>query len=416
MTRTSAARALLRGYALAWIERSLKGSVLRAASVDDPVEALFVDPFAGADHPLPPGSTPLAVQVLARLFAPAGAAPARARAVLLEEDPVKLEWLREACREAGLEARTRGDPPEIALVEGRWEGGAPGWEGEEARTALALLDPPRAGEIPLERILSLLRAQPQADLLLRFPASDLRRLSGFRGVPLADLPPYARRAAEGISRLLGDERHAWALRWRAAQAERGDAAGEAEVVDALAGRLRGATGRLVRVFRVESADGAEALLLVSGDPARVLLMNEVLHDARAAGWLPWAAEEEDGLVRTVARGELELFGGVGEGRDRVVDLSALAHALAGRFAGRRVELGTVLESVLESDLFLDDVRRALAALRRDGRALYRSLRRPDAEVAFIRSGGEQLPRRGARGRRRGGEEGELLLPFDPDGE
>lgn len=267
----------------------------------------------------------------------------------------------------------------------------------------------------MERVLRLLRAQPEMDLLLRFPASDLRRLGGFRGVPLADLPPYARRAAEGISRLLGDERHSWALRWRAAQAERGDAAGEAEVVDAFASGLRGATGRPVRVFRVGPADGADALLLVSGDPARVLWMNEVLHDARSAGWLPWATEAEDGFVRTVARGELELFGGGAEGRERVVDLPALAHALAGRFAGRRVALRVVLESVRESALFVDDVRRALAALRRDGRALYRSLRRPDAEIAFIRSGGGLL-RGGARGRRRGGAEGELLLPFDPQDE
>lgn len=412
-------RALLRDYALAWAERVLRGAVVRAAGEDDPLEVLVLDPFAGADHPLPPGEMPVPVEVLARVFAPAGREPSRARAFLLEEDPVKLDWLLAACGAAGLEGRTGrgGGSSEISLVEGAWDGaGSDLALPEGARAGIALLDPPGAGKLPLAPLLALLRRHPGMDLLLRFPVSDLRRLAGFRGIPLADLPPYARRSAEGLSRLLDDPRHGWAIPWsRTAGGEEG--AAEAEVVERLAERLRGAGERHVRVFRVEAFAEADFLLLASPDPARLLLMNEVLLAARNEGRLPWPEDGE--VVRHVPRAELELFAGpagspgpAAEARDRTVDLTSVAHSLALRFAGRRATLRRVLESVVASDLFEEDVRAALRELRRDGRALYRSLAQPEAEIAFPRQG-DARARPAGRGRRRGGGE-ELSLALDPD--
>lgn len=396
-------RTLLASYAQAWTRLVLKGSSAAAAQDDEPIAAAYLEPFAGADHPLASGTPAVAVEVVAALFAgvPSGEA-ARVRARLEEEDPVKVDWLHEGLRAAGLGDRVGRVPgAEIELLEGEWgKAGEPAtaWD---ARATLAVLDPQSARRLPLERLAALAQ-NPAVDVLLRFPVGELRRLAEYRVGPLADLPPYARRIVEGVSRLLGDSRHAWVAPWRAALERGGAAAAEASVVDACCARVQEASAGVVRRMALVTAAAAapEYLLLVTAEPARALLFNEVVEQLRGEGRMPWP-ELEGEFVRHVPRGELELFGGESAGgpaRDRVVDTVALAHCIATRFAGRTVRLGQVLTELLHTELFTSDVRRALTELRRDGRALFRSLSVPEAEIAFPRAGGRRVGGRSSASR------------------
>src|SRR5690606_34522128 len=87
-------------------------------------------------------------------------------------------------------------------------------------------------------------------------------------------------------------------------------------------------------------------------------------------------------------------------RLREVDVLRLAHRLTTRYAGRTLSWGEVLAGEAGTELFAVDVRRALAELRREGRALYASLAAPDAPVAFPRAGRGRAGPRSARSRRR----------------
>ncbi|HET7321599.1 MAG TPA: hypothetical protein VFI96_03820 [Longimicrobiaceae bacterium] len=313
------------------------------------------------------------------------------RLLLCEDDPVKRDWLAAglpaSC--ASVELRDGGEAPLAGVAE----------PVEGVREVLALLDPPQASRLPLAHLRPLL-SHADAELLIRFPVTELRRLARCPASPLADLPPAARRVVEGVSALLG-ESHAWVAAWRA------EGAAEEWLVERYARRLREAGGRAVRALALETEEGApEWLLLVAPDALRALALNERVHELRQSGSVPWPSEETR-LLRYESRGEMELFGGDGGvERERVVDRVGLAHAVARRFAGRTVPLAEVAAAFAVSELFAADLRRALADLRRDGRALYRSLGSPEAEVSFPRARVRQ--RRGAR-RRGGAGDGELGL-------
>lgn len=409
----SPTRRLLGEYALAWVREALRSGA--APQEEGAAAVVLLDPFAGADHPASP---PLSARVLGAVEALVTRREGgTVRALLLDEDPVKVEWVQRALPAgAGGEGPLRGEcrEGEAEVLQGAEEAAAV----RGAGAALALLDPPTAGRLPLEALAALLRGG--ADVLLRFPAADLRRLGPHHGSPLADLPPFARRGVEGISALLGDARHAWVFRWTTLYADRGGAAAEREMVAELAERLREASGGVVRMVTLAPAPAEpEHLLLATRAPGRALLLNRVLFTAREAGWLPWPDGEGDGWVRHEPSGELDLFAGGRAGaasgsRERRVDGVALAHSIATRFAGQTVCWGAVLQSLVDSDLFVDDVRRALTELRRDGRAMYRALASDASEIAFPRRRMPQGRRPRAAQRGRGGE-APLFAGSDPEG-
>ncbi|HYW07660.1 MAG TPA: hypothetical protein VE913_11930, partial [Longimicrobium sp.] len=73
-----------------------------------------------------------------------------------------------------------------------------------------------------------------------------------------------------------------------------------------------------------------------------------------------------------------------------------AELLAGRHRGATLPLRAVLIALADTDLTQDEVRRALGVLRREGRAVYRSLTHPDAVVIFPEEAVVPAPRRKRR--------------------
>jgi hypothetical protein len=246
------------------------------------------------------------------------------------------------------------------------------------------------------------------DLLLRFPAADLRRLARYQGVALADLPVHVKRTVEGVSRLLGDTRQKWLYRWTAALA-----AGVEDAIDAIAGlyaeRLSADPLRMSHL-RLPGAEGTEHLFLLSDRPATLLLLNRVVHGLREEGALPWP-EEGAGVVRYRARREIGLFAAPGAPiqRERVVDRRVLADSLARTFAECSAGLEEVLRSQAHSDLFAGEVRRALLDLRREGRAHFRSLG-AESEITFAAVGARHMHHRPSR--KRSAARQELSLALD----
>ncbi|MBW3628450.1 MAG: hypothetical protein KY464_04050 [Gemmatimonadetes bacterium] len=397
----SPARDLLRRFAAAWVSAAVKG-LPGAADDGGGVGVLVVEGFAGADYPAGsasmPGITGAAMRLMAR-----ERTRALVRAVMVEEDPAKVDWLAEVVRQVM--------PGELLHLEGELKSGlnlrsgalavleALGPELVRSRRSLVVLDPSTAGALPLG-LLKEWVGIPGAELLLRFPSADLRRLGRYRGAALADLPPHGKRMVDGVSRLLGDPRHDWLHRWVPAL-ERGLEEALDAVANLYAGRLQ-RDGLIARRVCLGPGEGAEQVFLLTRDAASGLLLNEVVHGLRGEGVLPWPSASA-GPVRYAPAEELALFGrgdAPACGCDRVVDRPLLANSLAARFAGSAVRLEEILLCHVETDLFAEDLRRALLDLRRDGRALFRSLG-GDAEITFRAIGARAMhrPRSGKRSAR-----------------
>lgn len=403
--------------------------LLRLLPLPDAEEAgerrvLYVDGFAGAEHRFgrtaaPDGEPGAAAARLLTVFHASTDHLGRPRgwvnALLIEEDPAYLARLREALDEVGLGERVREGadprslgPGEIALVQGEWREVARAEALPEGWGVLQLLDPPAPGALPLASLRPCLAAGHE--LMVLFPGGALQRQSRFPTGSLTDLPPYARRAVEGYSALLGDAAHGWLTEFRAVEGEGGPEAGEEAVAERYLAALRGsgAGGVTRRVpIRAPGAAGAVHLLLHARDAERALELNETLFQGRSGGWLE--REDAGALVREEAAGELELFGGRpggGGGLLREPNLPEIANRISTDLVGRTLTLTEVLAHLAGSGLFPGEVRRALSALRRDGRALFRSLADGEARIAFPRG----RTARPAGGRRRRSRAPELFGP------
>jgi hypothetical protein len=366
----------------------------------------LVDAFAGADYPGDAGGAPGVMGAAAKLLR---MEPARAlaRVLMVEEDPAKVAWLGEtlarlfpgeAPRRAGeaLGALNlcEGLPEGVETLSGALEG---------SRDALVVLDPPAAGNLPLALVRGWL-ASPGTDLALRFPAADLRRLGRYPGVPVADLPLHLKRTVEGLSRFLGDARHGWLHAWT--RSLEGGVEGAIETMArSYARRLGEAGGALVRRVDLPDGEAVDHFFLVTRRAARALLLNRVIHEMRRDGLLPWPGT----VVGVVSYPPSAELGPPARGRrDRVVDRAQAAHSIAQRFAGRVVPVEEVLRSQAETDLFADDLKRALLELRRDGRALFRTLG-SGAEITFAAPGARGMHGHPPRRRRRVRDELALAL-------
>jgi hypothetical protein len=288
----------------------------------------------------------------------------------------------------------------VAVVEAAFASvaGALSSLGDAPAHALVLLAPPSARALPWPALLSAIVGD-NADVLLVLPHAELHRQAEFGPVPIPDLPPAARRIVEGWSALLGDARHGWLGEWRRVEREQGRAAAEAAFVDTLAARLRSvADDGVVRALRIApTADAEPAAVLhlvhVTPYPAHALALNEVL---RALGLVDRSAQAEAGrsprLQPTEAQtAVLELFApaethagaAVAASPDELpVDVAAVGDRIAAAFRGRTVPYRDVLAWLAATDVTADEARRAMAGLKRTGRASYRSLADDTAEVAF----------------------------------
>lgn len=450
-TPAGAVAALLRAQVAEWVRLAARRPLAAPPEGEDgppPTHRLvFVDAFArsgmagtGALVPAGPAAPgeERAVEAVRALFAAAereGGArhPLEACAVLMEEDPAHLAALGDALREAGMGDRVReeDDPAracagEIVLVEADFAAVAPALPRllEDGAQGLVWLAPPSPRRLPWSLLEPLLRLDG-ADLLLAFPHADLHRQARFDALSVADLPPHPRRVVEGISALFGDPRHGWLAEWRAAERAGGAAAAEAGVLAAFAERLRGGAGDRV-VKPVELAlpgDAALHLFHLAADPAGALALNDAV---RAVGVEDRRPERAGTAAPLVAEPEgepavLELFGAEemrgshpAPRRERVVDVVALADRIASDLVGRTVAYREVLHTLAEGDAGAEEVRRAMALLKRSGRAVYRSLADDDAPVDFPAT---PVPHAAAK-RRRGAQDGGagLLLGLDTDAE
>lgn len=443
---TAVAHEILDRYLEEWSEAVARD--LRSArpaedgAEPEPLRAVYVDGFchSGGRHLLvgpgraagETGSALRGVRALDRLAAraPGTRVPLHATAVLVEEDPAALERLLADLERIGAGARVRRveDPAglaagEIGVVHAELREVADRLADyvAEAAHALCFLAPPAAGKLPLSIVRSLATADG-VDLLLAFPHADLQKQTRYRGSTLADLPTHARQMVDGYSALLGDARYEWLQLWRQAEKEGGAREAELRVVERYAARLR-ETGEVVKPvsvhFSEEPADSLH-LFLLTADPARALALNRALRDA---GVEEQATRDDSFRVKReeTEPGEAEVLELFALGADDAppaapgvaeVDAELLARTLAERFRGRTVTYHQVLLGLVGTDLTPEEVRRAMAALKRTGEALYRSLTDPEAEVVFPRDPVAPAKRKRAPRVR----EGEITLLSGLDGE
>ncbi|HEV2150067.1 MAG TPA: hypothetical protein VGR37_21905, partial [Longimicrobiaceae bacterium] len=322
-----------------------------------------------------------------------------ATAVLVEADPAEVERLARDLERTGAGHRVRltDDPAglapgEVALLHAEWADAAERvarYVGS-ADHALCFLAPPAPGKLPRPS-LGALGTVEKADLLVSLPHADLRKLARYRGSPIADLPGHARQLVEGYSALFGDGRYEWMSLWRDAERAEGEREAEARLAERYAALLADAAGRTVRHVPVylsdEPADSLH-LFLATPDPLRALALNAALGAADALD----GASLDRGFRSEVDAGPeeaavLELFATEPAGEapaagPRPVDLPRLARTVRERFLGRRVAYGEVTGALLGTDVTPDELRRALASLKRTGEAVYRSLADAGAEVEF----------------------------------
>ncbi|MBW3572686.1 MAG: hypothetical protein KY467_16445 [Gemmatimonadetes bacterium] len=382
----------------------------------------FVDGFAGADlqRAALRGATPTAAAVIA-VQALDDAAAGRARVVLMDEDPGLVARLAEELEAVGASSRVRiasdpasAEPGEIVLVEAPFASHAHRLAERMADgPALVRLAPLAARSLPWTALAPVARL-PAADVLLRFPREDFEKQARFTG-PLADLPPHLRRVVEGCSGFLGDARHGWLSAWRQAQREAGPDAALATAVERMQALLAAGGERFTHALRVEGEGGPVHLLLCSPHAERPLELNGAVADEgvrqkppprrkpaarakveppRAPASLTEPAEPpptdaspapEEPRAAEDATAVLDLFAlpAEPEPEPRGPDLAAFANDLHARHLGARVPVRDLLAGVADSGLAPEQVRAALASLKRAGRVSYRSLDAEGAEVEFL---------------------------------
>jgi three-Cys-motif partner protein len=420
-------RALLPGYLAEWVRLAARRPLPKPEDADAPApehHLLYVDAFACSALAGPLATRGqscaralAAVSALAEAVASEGGPrhPLHLRVVLVEEDPAHVQAIREALEAAGTPVREmRGlesaAPGEVALVEADFADVAEDVArlASSATDALCLLAPPSPRRLPWGLVRTLAESG-DAELLVAFPHADLHKQARFGGTPLADLPAYARRIVDGYSALMGDARHEWLGVWREAERTAGPAAAEQRILDRYRDRLRTiGPGRTVRPFALHppaasedaaasgdagaSGDAEPAALLhlfqLAPDPARTLAMNGVLRAASVHDSAPDRAGTRAARIpRPAAESEvLELFSAdvvaPPAAAPQPVDVAAVADVVAARFAGRTVPFRAILIALADTDLVADEVRGAMAVLKRSGRAVFRSLADDTAAVIF----------------------------------
>ena len=357
---------------------------------------VYVDAFAGAEFAFGAGvGREPGEETRAAAVARALAEGPRAAMVFLDEDPAHLARLDRELEPLAQAGRVRRAhqiadvaPGDILLVEADFR--------EAAEDVLRLADgadvllwaaPAVARGLPWD-VLAPFVGRDGVDVLFRVPAADFEKQARHT-TPVADLPAFVKRIVEGCSALLGDPKHAWLAAWRADQREGGPERAMEGALGRFRARFEGAAGdRIVKPASLVAGGAAAHLFLVTADPALALAMNGAVRGAGLTNATPPAEEFAAPPEPEAGREEaavLDLFPEdlpPPEPPRPQVDPAAVAEAVAARFAGRKVEWREVLLAFTATDLAPDDLRKALAHLKRAGRARYAVLRDEDAAIDF----------------------------------
>lgn len=385
--------AIAGGYAGRWARALARLAEREAEEADEQPGPWFVDGFAGADlqrAALRGASVEPGAVSAVRAMADAGG---RIRVVLVDEDPGLLARLTGELDRIGVGERVRrtadpasAQPGEIVLVESSFAALAPALaEAIGDAPALLRLAPPSARTLPWTA-LQPFAALAAAGLLLRFPTEDFQKQARITG-PIADFPPHIRRVVEGCSALLSDPRHGWLAGWREAARKDGAEAALDFVLDRHRALIADAAeGRIVRVQRIDRGAESVHLLLATTDPAQALELNGAIADGGGELAPAVAAPEPEPEPDEPPPAVLDLFPvppPPAEPKPRGPDPRAVADDLHARNRGALVLYPTLLASLADSGLTPEQVREALAILKRAGRAAYRSLDAPGAEIDFL---------------------------------
>jgi hypothetical protein len=394
------------GFAGRWARGVARRSAEAAGDAEVAALGWFVDAFAGADlQRAALGGRPVQPAAVAAVREMADQAMAM-RILLVEEDPGLVARLKDALDGAGVGGRVRilSDPAtiapgEIGLMEAAFPAVAPALAAVVGDEPLLMRLAPLAARALPWRSVEPFAGLAGADLLLRVPEEDFRRQARFSG-PLADYPPHLRRLVEGCSAFMGDDRNGWLVAWRAAER----AGGVDAALAAMAERLRlllsaaGGDGRFVRTQLLEAGKESVHVLLSASRPEHPLELNAAIGDAGGevaltVGFRAEAEEERDAAPEPSP--VLELFpvaAPVPEPRPSGPDPQAIADDLHARHRGALVLFRDLLASLAESGLTTEQVRAALAHLRRESRVRYRGLDAPDSEVDFLLEPAPSTPR------------------------
>lgn len=329
---------------------------------DAPAAAPFVylDGFAGED--LRRGGAEAdgrALNTLRALERTLAARPgATLAAVLVEEDPTVAARLAAALRADGVDVRLGDAPPDALTPGARWVVRGAFCDHAEALSrltgsaaVLTVLMPGAARQMPVAAAAPLLART--GDALVRIPTVDFLRLAETRG-PLADLPPHLRRTLDGCAALLGEPAGTWLPALRIA------ADPTAFARERCRASLTLAAGRDATSVLVRDAQGGETSLLLLATRARHgLALNDAI---RAAGAVRVSGDADD-ASGSPAR---DLFGEPVTGAEGGFDVGALTRRLDAAFRGRTVAAGEVVSEAAAAGAGWDDLRSAVARLRRDG--------------------------------------------------
>jgi hypothetical protein len=361
------------------------------AARDAPAAASFVyvDGFAGDD--LRRGGAETDGRALHTLRTVERALAARRgatlAAVLVEEDPAVAQRLADALRAGGVDVHLADAPPDALEAGARWvvrgafrdHAGALAGLGDAA-AVLAVLMPGAAGQMPVAPAAPLLAAAT-ADVLVRVPTTDFVRLGETSG-PVADLPPHLRRTLDGCAGLLGTAAGAWLPALRSSADPTGFGRDRCRASLALAG------GRDAKPTLVRDAEGDEASLVLLATRGRHDL---ALNDAIRASGAVRVSRDADDPARPTAR---DLFGEPVASAKDGFDVGTLTRRLGDAFRGRIVTAGEVVAEAAVAGAGWDDLRSALARLRRDGALRLPAVWDEDTRAEFPRV--REPPRRAPR--------------------
>jgi len=248
-----------------------------------------------------------------------------------------------------------------------------------------LLDPYGPLGIPFWLVQNV-AAQRGTDVIINFPYQDLHRKAGYGKYGAGDLPRGARKVIDNYTAAFGESEDAWLTIWNE-NIELGSADAEQAVVSHYRERLRtidpGIAVKLVPLRFPDRERTMFYLFLTTKDPTGALVLNRIVYDARLDEFLlrdEFAIAKIADRIRTVeeSQGILELFPveetvappATPVQPDRDLDLSDLAERIMSIFAGTSTTIRDIYRAFVDSNVFPDDIGKALTVLKKKKVASY----------------------------------------------